>query len=396
MTPSPAARAPHIFLSCGEASGDRYGAALAAALRRRRPDLRLSAVGGPALAAAGAEIVQASGPLAIMGFGEVLGALPRLLAARRRIWRHLSRGQIDLCVPVDFPGFNLRVAGAARRRGIPVFYLVAPQLWAWGAWRLKGLRRSVDRLGVILPFEPEWFGARGLEVVALGHPLVGDYPPDAVGAGAARREARLADADAPLTLGLLPGSRRQEVARLLPDLLRAAALLRARLAPRRLTCIVSAAPGLDRELLAAAERAGATVSPTPLPRLLPELDLALVCSGTASLEVTLAGVPHEVVYRTSALNYAVARRLVRVPYIGLANLVLGEEFVREHIQAGVTPPALAGALADWLDDGERRRRFAAGVVRLRARLGPPGAWDRAAEAALALLDARAAAARPEA
>jgi lipid-A-disaccharide synthase len=395
MTPSPVAHAPHIFLSCGEASGDRYGAALVAALRRRRPDLRLTALGGPALAAAGARIIQPSGPLAVMGFGEVLGALPRLLAARRRVWRHLSRGEIDLCVPVDFPGFNLRVATAARQRGIPVFYLVAPQLWAWGAWRLPGLRRAVDRLGVILPFEPDWFGARGIEVVALGHPLVEDYPEVSAGAHSDRREARLGAPDAPLTLGLLPGSRRQEVARLLPELLGAAALLRARLAPRPLTCVVSAAPGLERSLLESAARQGATISSAPLPDLLPTLDLALVCSGTASLEVALAGVPHEVVYRTSAFSYAVARRLVRVPHIGLANLILAEDFVREHIQAEVTPLALAAALGDWLGDAARRRRFAAGVDRLRARLGPPGAWERAADVALALLDARVPAARPE-
>jgi lipid-A-disaccharide synthase len=395
MTPSPVAHAPHIFLSCGEASGDRYGAALVAALRRRRPDLRLTALGGPALEAAGAKIIQSSGPLAVMGFGEVLDALPRLIAARRRVWRHLSRGEIDLCVPVDFPGFNLRVAAAARQRGIPVFYLVAPQLWAWGAWRLRGLRRAVDRLGVILPFEPDWFGARGIEVVALGHPLVDDYPAASTGADSDRREARLGAPDAPLTLGLLPGSRRQEVARLLPELLGAAALLRARLAPRPLTCVVSAAPGLKRSLLVSAARQGATISTTPLPDLLPTLDLALVCSGTASLEVALAGVPHEVVYRTSALNYAVARRLVRVPHIGLANLILAEDFVREHIQAEVTPTALAAALGDWLGDAARRHRFAAGVDRLRTRLGPPGAWDRAADVALALLDSRLAAARPE-
>lgn len=395
MTPSPVARPPHIFLSCGEASGDRYGAALAAALRRRRPDLRLTAVGGPALEAAGAEIIQPSGPLAIMGFGEVVGALPRLLAARRRVWRHLSRGEIDLCVPVDFPGFNLRVAAAARQRGIPVFYLVAPQLWAWGAWRLGELRRAVDRLGVILPFEPDWFGARGLEVAALGHPLAEDYPAASTGADSDRREARLGASSGPVTLGLLPGSRRQEVTSLLPELLGAAALLRARLAPRPLICVVSAAPGLEPGLLAAAARQGATISTAPLSDLLPALDLALVCSGTATLEVALAGVPHEVVYRTSAFSYAVARRLVRVRHIGLANLVLAEDFVREHIQAGVTSAALASALEDWLQNVARRRRFVADVERLRDRLGPPGVWDRAAEVALALLGARVAAVRPE-
>jgi lipid-A-disaccharide synthase len=239
------------------------------------------------------------------------------------------------------------------------------------------------------------FGSRGIDVAALGHPLVEDYPAAAAGAAAARREARLDAGEAPVTLGLLPGSRRQEVARLLPELLGAAALLRARLGARPLTCVVSAAPGLERSLLNPAARQGATISSAPLPELLPSIDVALVCSGTASLEVALAGVPHEVVYRTSAVSHAIARRLVRVPHIGLANLILAEDFVPEHIQGDVTSVRLAAALGSWLDDAGRRRRFSVGVDRLRARLGPPGAWERAADAALSLLDARRAAARPE-
>lgn len=388
MPPRPSPGFCHVFLSCGEASGDRYGAALVAALRRRLPALRVSALGGPALAAAGAEIVAPAAPIAVMGFGEVAAALPAIWRTRRRLWRHLADAGVDLCVPVDFPGFNLPLARRARGCGVPVFYVVPPQLWAWGAWRLGGVRRAVDLAGTILPFEAPWFEARGVPVLPLGHPLAEDYPEAAVAAAAGEREARLTDAASALTLGLLPGSRRQEIARLLPPLLGAAAALRGRLGGRPLRVVVSAAPGTDRARLAAAVGAAAEVSAAPLPELLPRLDLALVCSGTASLEAALASVPHELVYRTSPLNYALARSLVRVRRVGLANLILGEDLVAERLQQEVAPAPLADALAAWAGCAERRRRFAAGAARLRARLGPPGCWERAAEAAVGLLARR--------
>jgi len=295
---------------------------------------------------------------------------------------------VDLCVPVDYPGFNLRVARRARALGIPVFYLVAPQLWAWAPWRIGGVRRSVDRLGCLLPFEPAWFRARGVDAVGLGHPLVEAYPGGAAAAAAAAREGRIADPAAPLTLGLLPGSRRQELSHLLPPLLAAARELRIALAPRRLDCVVSCAPGGDPAELAARAAGVAVVAREPLPELLPRLDLALVCSGTASLAAALAGVPHEVVYRTSVLSHAVARRLVTVRRIGLANLVLGEDLVAEHVQGAVSATGLAAALAAWTEDRGRRAAFASGVARLRERLGPPGFWDRAAESVLELLPGR--------
>lgn len=394
MTTRAASRGGHIFLSCGEASGDRYGAALVRALRARAPELRFSALGGPDLAAAGVELVQDAGDIAVMGFGEVLGALPAILRARRRIWRHLRRAGVDLCVPIDFPGFNLRLAAHARRHGVPVFYLIPPQLWAWGGWRLGGFRRSVDRVGAILPFETDFFGRHGLEVLPLGHPLMEEYGPWPFAARHAAREARFTEAEAPLTLGLLPGSRRQEVDRLLPRFRVAARMVQQRLAPRRVSCVVSAAPGLELGRLVALVEAGIEISDEPLPRLLERLDLALVCSGTASLECALAGVPHELVYATSAFNYAVARRLVRIERIGLANLILGEDMVREHLQGAAKPLPLANAVMSWVASREERERFADRARRLRALCGEPGVWERAADALLDFLAAQRREGRP--
>ncbi len=367
----------HVFLSCGEASGDRYGAALVAALRRINPRLRFSALGGAALAEAGVEIIQPSEPIAVMGFGEILTALPRILEAKRRVARHLAATAPDLCVTVDFPGFNLALGRAARSRGVPVFHLIAPQLWAWGGWRIGNLRRSVDRVGAVLPFEREFFAARGIDVVHLGHPLMEDYPRDATVRLRRRREERLAEVGAPLTVGLLPGSRRQEVSRLKPVYVAVLERLRAGL-ERPLRTIVSAAPGLDRGLLAPATAAGFEIREDRLPDLLPQLDLALVCSGTASLETALAYVPHALVYRTSAFNFFLGRRLVRIDRIGLANLVLGKDAVPEFVQEAATPEALADDLSGWLRDGRRRAVFDDRIDRLRTMLGEGGFWDRAA------------------
>jgi lipid-A-disaccharide synthase len=377
---------PHIFLACGEASGDRYAAALLAALRRECPDVRVSALGGPALAMAGAEMIAASEAIAVMGFGEVVANLRPILRVRRRVWRHLRNAAVDLVVPIDFPGFNLRLAGHARRLGLPVFYIVPPQLWAWGAWRLRGLRRDVDRLGTILPFEPDWFRARGVETVHLGHPLMEDYAELPFEARRREREQRLHDTRQPVTLGLLPGSRRQEIDRLLPVMRVAAGMVQSWLGNRRLDIVVSQAPGVPVRRLAELAGGDLRLTDEPLPLLLERLDLALVCSGTASLETALAGVPHVLVYRTSPLNYAVARRLVRLEHIGLANLILQRNLVPELLQDAAEPLHLANALLSFLNAPGRRQDFYRGCSELRRACGGAGVWRRAARAAVDLLE----------
>jgi lipid-A-disaccharide synthase len=387
MSPD-ASASRHLFLSCGEASGDRYGASLIAALRELDPSLRFSALGGPAVAAAGAEIVRSDRELAVMGFVEVVRALPSVLAARRAVWRHLARGSVDLCIPVDFPGFNLQVAAQARRRGVPVYYLVPPQLWAWGGWRVGQLRRHADRVGVILPFEEEFYRRRGIAVTALGHPLMEDYAGFPFERLAEERERSFRDPGAALTLGLLPGSRRQEIQRLLPVMKIAAQMMQSRLQPRALRCVVSAAPGVDAGELMELVAAGFEISKLPLPLLLERLDLAVVCSGTASLEAALAGVPHELVYATSPVNHWFARRLVKIERIGLANLILGEEAIREHVQDDLAPVPLARSLLSWVGDPESRRRFHQRARRLRELCGPPGVWRRAAREIIDFLEER--------
>ncbi|MBK6732568.1 MAG: lipid-A-disaccharide synthase [bacterium] len=386
----------HVFLSCGEASGDRYGARVVAALRRRDPDLRFTALGGPLLEAAGVEIIQPSAAVAVMGVGEVARALPALLEARRRLDRHLANGAVDLFLPIDFPGFNGHLAAGAHRRGVPVFWLVAPQLWAWGGWRAASFRRRVDRLGTILPFETAFFRNLGFDVEPLGHPLMDDYGNRfAFEPGLTRREERLNHRDGPLTIGLLPGSRRQELEALLPVLKVTSQAITAHMAGREVRFILSLAPGVDRSRVETLFTSAAEMTTEPLRDLMPRLDLALVCSGTASLEVALAGVPHEIVYRTGRVTAFLGRRLVKSPHIGLANLILDKRVVREHLQDEASPLPLARELLRWLARPADRQAYYGEVRRLRQLCGAPGAWERAADAAMVMLDRGArAAGRP--
>ena len=377
-------KAPHIFISCGEASGDRYGGALASALLSQAPGLRISGLGGRQLAAAGVDIVQPVDELAIMGVSEVVRALPAIWRARRQVWRFLEESSVDLVVPIDFPGFNQRLAGKARQLRIPVYWLIAPQVWAWGAWRIPSLRRSLDRLGTVLPFEPEFFGQRGFSVFAMGHPLMEDYgSEEEFQANLQAREGRLEGNHQTLTIGILPGSRRQEVRHLLPILKITGQAVTGHLPGTKVRLIVSSAPDLDAKFCQELFGSEAEVTTEPLPTLLPRIDLALVCSGTASLEATLAGVPHEVVYRTGAVNYWLAKRLVKTEFIGLSNLILNKPVVREHLQGQVAPLPLARSLLRWLARPQERKGFYEAVREVRSLCGPPGVWERTAADVLA-------------
>jgi lipid-A-disaccharide synthase len=376
---------PHIFLSCGEASGERYGTRLVAALRTRFPAARFSALGGDELASVGVELICRRDEISVMGFGEVVSALPAIWRARNRMRRHLVDGGVDLFIPIDYPGFNVGLAVHARKQGVPVFYLVAPQLWAWGGWRVGKLRRAVDRLGVLLPFEERYFRERNIAATWLGHPLVESYPKPTSDQARRIREGRSSDESAVLTVGLLPGSRRQEITRLLPVMLAAVAGLKRLVPNRKFRCIVSRAPGVEAGLLEAATVAGHELSTAPLSDLASELDLSLVCSGTASLEMALAGVPHALAYRTSGFNYRLGKRLVRVEWIGLTNLIMARNVVREFVQDDVTAEAMSVDLADWLGNSARRAKFASHVDALREKLGTPGCWERTATAATELI-----------
>lgn len=363
-----------FLLIAAEASGDLHAARLCRALQTLGP-CRIRGVAGPALREAGVECVLRAEDLAMVGFSEILARLPRLFAARRRLLAEVATFRPHAVVLVDYPGFNLRVGPRFKALGTPVFYYIAPQVWAWHPERASEMARWVDRLAVVFPFEEPIFAAAGVATRFVGHPLLDDFAPE-VSEAEFRRELGVRD-DQRL-LGLLPGSRVQEIARHLRPMLEAARRLSA--GRGDLVTVVPLAPGLPEPSIPADLRsAGARVVIGRTRAVQAYATACAVASGTATLETALFGTPMCVVYRTGSLNYAIARRLITLERIGLPNIVAGEAVVPELLQAAFTPQRLAETLAPWLDDPRARASVSTRLAKVRERLGGPGASQRAAE-----------------
>jgi lipid-A-disaccharide synthase len=358
-----------ILVSAGEPSGDAHAAAVVAALKHTTPELDIEGIGGPLMEAAGVELVAGIEQLAAVGLAEAVRTLPAHWQLLGRLKRRLASGRYDAVVVVDYPGFHLRLAAAAQAAGVPLLYYIAPQVWAWGGWRLRPIRERVQALAVILPFEEQYFGAHGIRATFVGHPLL-DRP-----AGPSRAAARHTlglDPERPV-LTVCPGSRSAEVTRLLPTF---------RAAVRQLRRSV---PGLEAVLLDAAGVVRGEVPECSVWRgdsatLFAAADAGLCKSGTTTLEAALAGMPMVIAYRMHPATFAIARRAVRVPDIGLVNLVAGHRVAPELVQQAATAEALARAVHPLLErDGEEAAAQRAAFAAIRTAMGPPGAARRVAE-----------------
>jgi len=364
--------APRILITAGEASGDAHAAGLVAALRRGGLEAEFFGIGGPAMAGAGVRLTAHSRELAVMGFAEVLGRLPRIFGLLGRMRSEIARRPPDLFIPVDAPEFNFRLLRPASQRRVPVVYFIAPQLWAWRPGRIAVLRRFVSELLVLFPFEQDWFRARGVAATYVGHPLV-----DAARArDDMETQGLTAGEDEPFGL-FLPGSRAAWVRHHLPVLARAAGILE-RDFPR-LRWIVRRAPEIGEERYRPYLAPGRIeLSDEPVAELAARARVVVSASGTASFEAALSGTPLVVIYRMNPLSYRLARRLVRVPHVAMANLAGGREIVPELLQDRCTPERVAAEVAGLLGDDARRRAMTAALRQLRERFGPPGAYERAA------------------
>jgi lipid-A-disaccharide synthase len=368
-----------ILFVAGEHSGDLHASSVARELVAQGAQFRLRGVGGDLMHSAGVQIDEHIRGLAVLGLVEVLRHLPKHWAMLRDVRERLNSGSVALVVLVDYPGFNMRVAEAAAAAGVPVLYYIVPQVWAWGSKRLEKLSKWVRRAAVILPFEESLLRDHGIDATFVGHPLL-DRAAGAPDRAAARRELGVAP-EARL-LALFPGSRAQEIARHLDPFVESAVLLRKQLPD--LQVLVSAAPHVVIDTRRC---------PFPIVRhasfpILRAADAALCKSGTTTLEASVAGCPHVVAYRTHPVTYAVARRLVKIPYIGLVNVVAGREVAREFIQHGLRPDRIAAALGPLLQPGSAERtRMVDELAEVRRALGEPGAAQRVAAIARELAEA---------
>ena len=368
-----------VLIVAGEASGDAHAALLIRALVQGG-GTRVRGVAGPALVAAGVEAVADMSELAVLGFSGVVRRLPRILRVYRRLLAEAERFRPDVAVLVDSPGFNFRIGPELKRRGIPIYYYIAPQVWAWHPERAAAMSRWVDRLAVVFPFEEPIFRAAGVHARFVGHPLLDGLAPEV---DRATFLAELSATPSDRILGLMPGSRLQEIRQHLRPLIEAASLL-ARDRPD-LVPVVAAAPGIDPALIRAAidriarDRAASFRVVSGRTRAVAAHATACAtASGTATLETALFGTPLVVVYRLGRMNFAIARRLVRLERIGLPNIVAERQVAPELIQDALTPERLATTLAPWLDDTAARAAACDGLAEVRRRLGEPGASARAA------------------
>jgi lipid-A-disaccharide synthase len=375
--------AKRIMIVAGEASGDARGAALVQAIQARLPGTEFFGLGGDAMAAAGVEVLVHAREMAAVGFTEVIPKLRFYRKILKDTARRISTERPDLLILVDFPDFNLRLAQAGRRAGVPVFYYIAPQIWAWRQGRVKHLRRFVDRLAVLFPFEPDWFAARGVKVDFVGHPLYDEVP---VLTRAEARE-RLGLTPPGRMVGLLPGSRWSEVSRILPELLAAARILKAD--EPDLEFLLPVAHTVDPAWIEN------RVAECGLPirtfhgrnhEVMSAVDLALTASGTATVELALCGTPMVVVYKGSRLNELIVRLLVRgVEQAAMVNLIAGREIVPELLQHAAQGRFIARRARNILDDPEGYARMERDLHQVRVSLGPGGAAGRAAGIALEML-----------
>ena len=408
-----------IFLSAGEASGDLHGSRLVRALRSFDPQIRITCLGGSLLQQAGAEVLVDNRQIAVVGLLEVAHHLKAIYGAWQKIRDHLLREKPHVVILIDFPDFNFLLARQAKHLGIKVFYYISPQLWAWRSGRVHTLRRLVDEMAVILPFEQNFYARYGMRVHYVGHPLLdvleekgkgerrGGRGRDKAGEGEERRgEERVKEGAGKSfpCLGLLPGSRQSEIRALLPLLLDTAKILLAHYP--EMSFLLPVAPTLDaHEMEAKVSRwcheqsiRESVSSPVPFPLrvvsgdtydVMRSCDLLLTASGTVTLEAAILGTPMVIVYKVSNLSYYMGRHLIAVRHVGLPNLIAGRSIVPEILQNEAQPDRVAAEAMRLLNHPEHLERQQRELSRIHGQLGEPGVSDRVARLVFRLMESSA-------
>ncbi len=379
---------PKVLIVTGEASGDLHGSKLIRAARETDPSLHFFGAGGLRMAEAGCEIIVPGEEISVMGLVEVIGHLPVIRRAFNRLKAILiGPDRPAALVLIDFPDFNLRLARVAKSAGVPVLYYVSPQVWAWRKGRVKKIAAVVDRLAAIFPFEPELYKGLPIKVEYVGHPLLDEFHIDA------ERETylhRLGIDPAQPVVGIFPGSRRSELRYNLGVMLDAANLLyRQRPEIRFLLPVAQTLDRSDVEAALTGRHLPVTLVEGNIYDAANACDAVLAVSGTVTLQIALAGTPMAIVYRMAPLTYAIGKRLVKVPHIGLANIVAGEGVVKEFIQEAASAENLAGEVLEILGSSRYSGEIRAGLATVRERLGAPGCSQRVARMLASLMTEKA-------
>lgn len=369
-----------VMIVAGEASGDLHGAHLVDAMRRLDPDLDFLGIGGEALRRAGVEVRVDNSDIAVVGIAEVFSKIRPLLRALRLAKKDLQEVRPSLLILIDFPDFNLRIAATAKKLGIPVMYYISPQIWAWRAGRVKKIKKLVDQMVVIFPFEVDFYKKWDVPVTFVGHPLLDSTP--SAGTGEIANDLR---GDGVL-VGLLAGSRTQEVARMLPTMVKVAESLSQRIEGVRFAIPVASSVGKDVvEGIVDGAKAEISILSNRLRDVLDQATLVITASGTVTLEAAIAGTPMIIVYRLSPLSYWIGKRLIQVTHIGLVNLVGEKSIVPELVQHDASAERISAQALAMIQDEHGLARMRVELHRVAEKLGLPGASRRAAEVAITML-----------
>jgi len=372
-----------VVIVAGEASADLHGSNLVKAMKRLNPGIFFWGIGGEKMEQAGVKILYSSSDMAVVGLTEVLTKLRTIFRASKKLKSILKNDHPDLLILIDFPDFNIHIARTAKRFKTPVLYYISPQVWAWRRGRVRKIARRVDRMAVILPFEKDYYNQEPMDVEYVGHPLLDECPRNV---NKHKAVSKMGVDQAQPVLGLLPGSRKEEIRNLLPVMVDAAEIMRRHYTD--LQCILPLAPGIEQAFVQAFT--DNTSVPVKLFRgniyeALSVCNVALVTSGTATLEVAIMGVPMVIVYKVSPVSYWIGRMVIKVPYIGLVNLVGGEKVVPELTQNEVKADRLALEAITLLADTELRVNMIRKLGLIKEKLGTGGASERTARIALEMI-----------
>jgi len=370
-----------VAILAGEASGDQHGAKLVSAMKQKNPDLFFCGMGGDALRRAGVRIVMEASELTVVGITEVFAKIPSILKGMATIKNLLKSLRPDILILIDFPDFNLRIAAQAKKLNIPVLYYISPQIWAWRQGRVNRIGKLVDHMAVILPFEQRFYQDHHVPVTYVGHPLMDANLP-------AVKPVLNAGTKGQTVIGLVPGSRENEIVRHLPVILDAVEILKKRL--KHVKFIISHAPSVERQQIQSAVerhplRAEIDLVSDGVEKVFERSDVIVAASGTVTLQAAIHGMPMVIIYKVSPISFWLGRALVRVPNIGLVNLVAGERLVPELVQHEASAENIASALVHMLSDASQLNHLKQRLFALRDVLGGGGASERVADLALEML-----------